>query len=208
MSNLMKMLGGVITDQVVNSMSKQVGANSNQTGGAIKALLPLMIGAMTKNAKGGGVNALAGALDRDHDGSILDNLGGLLSNKPTNAGGILQQLASGHQEKNKALDGSGILKHLFGGHQQGIQQAVSQSQGLNTQATANIMQMLAPVLMGALGKQKRQSNLDGNGLMSLLQGESQSLEKDNKTQGAMLQLLDRDGDGNIMDDLIGLLGKR
>ena len=47
-----------------------------------------------------------------------------------------------------------------------VAQAISKSSGMNTDSTIKMLQMLAPLLMGTLGKQKREQNLDANGLDS------------------------------------------
>lgn len=54
-----------------------------------------------KNASNSnGLGALAGALDKDHDGSILDNLAGYVSGNATVTA--------------RTANGSGILNHVYG----------------------------------------------------------------------------------------------
>jgi len=68
------------------------------------------------------------------------------------------------------------------------------------------------MLMGALGKEQRQSNLDSSALAGLLGQERKTIEKKAPAAGALSALLDTDGDGDVdLGDLaktgLGTLGK-
>ena len=68
------------------------------------------------------------------------------------------------------------------------------------------MTMLAPVLMGAMGKAKKENGLDAGGISGLLSG----MAAQSGGIGGILSMLDKDGDGEVMDDVkdmgTGLLG--
>ena len=70
--------------------------------------------------------------------------------------------------------------------------------------------MLAPMVMGALGRQKRQQGLDAGSLAGVLGAERQQMEQSNPAMGMLGSLLDRDDDGSVVDDIAkmgkGLLG--
>ena len=137
--------------------------------------------------------ALAGALDRDHDGSVLDDLGGFLSKPDTRSG-------------------DGILRHTLGEQRGAVEQELGRRSGVDAGSIAKLLPILAPVVMGALGKAKRQDNLDTGGLVSMLSGEEQRAEKmSSGTSGMLSMLLDSDRDGSITDDVakhgMGFLGK-
>ena len=68
---------------------------------------------------------------------------------------------------------------------------------------APILVMLAPIVLGYLGRQKREQNLDAGGLSDMLGGQRQQIEQSG--QGGFLNsILDRDGDGSSMDDLASM----
>jgi hypothetical protein len=84
--------------------------------------------------------------------------------------------------------------------------------GLDKGQAANLMMMLAPIVLGYLGKQKRQQNLGVGDLAGMLAGERRRAEEvEPAASGMLAALLDQDGDGDIKDDLTrigaGFLGK-
>ena len=179
----------------VQQVSRQLGVGEAQASTAIKAAVPLLVGALQRNASSqSGLDSLAGALDRDHDGSILDNLGGFLGNP-------------------QAGPGDGILGHLLGGKRPAVEQGISRSSGMSIASTGKLLTMLAPLLLGALGRQQKQQGLDVSSLAGLLGQEQQEVQRRApEAMGLAGALLDADGDGDVeMDDIakkgLGMLGE-
>ncbi len=186
MAGLLDLLNSDIGKTLVSSASKQIGQNEAKTSSALSAALPLILGAMKNNASTPqGAEGLMGALSNKHDGKLLDNLGDSLGNSDV------------------LSDGAGILGHVFGGKQQNVAQAVSAKSGIDVGSAANLLQMAAPVIMAYLGKQKRDNNVnDGNGIGDLLGSLLGSGAKNE--QSMITKILDADGDGSVIDDLIGM----
>lgn len=186
MSGLLDLLNSPTGKQLVSGIAGQTGQDESKTGDVLSLAMPLLLGAMKKNAsKPEGAAGLMNALSSKHDGSILDNLGGLFG------GGV---------DKEVMDDGAGILGHVFGNKQQNIQNALSQRSGVDSGSIGDILKIAAPVIMGYLGKQQRQSNVsDASGLDSLL-GNMLGGEPREK-QSLIESLLDRDGDGSVLDDV-------
>jgi hypothetical protein len=108
----------------------------------------------------------------------------------------------------QAGPGAGILRHVLGDRQDMAQQALAKTSGLDARSSNQLMTMLAPIVMGALGRAQRQQGLDAGGLGSLLQSERQGLQQTAAgPMGLVTQLLDKDGDGSIVDDISGMVGK-
>jgi hypothetical protein len=76
--------------------------------------------------------------------------------------------------------------------------------GLSGDKTGNLMTMLAPIVLGMLGKQKRQNNMDQSGLSDMLSRSVKSASNQRQEMGLLGKLLDRDGDGSVMDDIAGM----
>lgn len=190
MSSMIESLAGsLLSGGQLGMLSQQLGTDEDETRTAVAAALPMILSGLARNAaEPGGAQALLGALDRDHDGSRLDNLGGFLG-------------------EPDLADGRGILGHVFGDRRETVEQGVGKAAGLDPQKVARMMAMLAPLVMAYLGRQKRQANLDAGGLGDLLKQESSQMQQRDPGLGMLGRLLDRDGDGSVADDLMGSLGK-
>lgn len=183
---------GLLQGQDLGNLASQVGGNEGEVKNGVMAALPAMLAALGKNAgTEKGAEELNNALENKHDGSILDNLSGYLSNPDLK-------------------DGAGILNHLFGNQTSNVANAVSQSSGLDTNGSMKMLQMLAPILMGMLGQQKKQNNLDAKGLGNLTSMLASNFGSEAGASGimeAVTNLLDTNKDGNVMDDIMGMVGK-
>ena len=190
LGSLMQQLGG----GGVNEIARSVGLSSNDVGNVLAGAVPAMMAGLTRNAaSSGGAEGLLGALDRDHDGSILDDVMGYLGGGGNLAGG------------------AGILGHVLGGRQANVESAVSKSSGVDLALVGKIMAMVAPLIMGALGKAKRQQGFDASGLAAALgQQERAARQVSPSAVDMFTRMLDSDGDGDSMDDIVklgsGLLG--
>ncbi len=186
MEQIMSLLNGDFGRQLTAGISKQAGTSEAETQSVVTTAIPALLGALQNNASNAqGAQGILGALTSKHDGSILDNLSGFLSN-------------------NDASDGNGILKHVLGDKQGVLEQGISTKTGVSSSAVSKILAMLAPILMGYLGKQRRTNNVsDGSGLNDLLGG----LLGGQSGSNALGSLLDQNGDGKLgIDDVGGLLG--
>ncbi len=190
MSGLLDLLNSDLGKQIINGVSQQTGASENKTADVLNMALPVLMGAMKKNVQTpDGAAGLLGALTSKHDGSILDNLGGLFS------GGV---------DDSVMKDGSGILGHLLGNKQTAVESALSEKSGLDAGSIAQILKIAAPIIMGYIGKEQKQTNVsDGSGLNSLLGGLLGGQPEQN--QSLITTLLDADGDGSILDDVAGMV---
>lgn len=190
MPELMDMLTQLTQGDTVKMMSRQLGTNEKSTATAISAALPLLLTALARNSSSqDGAQSLHQALQQDHDGSVLDNLSGFLGNA-------------------EAGPGAGILRHLLGKKQDASQSALAKASGIDPASAGKLLIMLAPLLMGALGRAQRQDGLDAGGLAGMLQTERQNLQqKAPDLMGFATRFLDKDSDGSIVDDLGNMLGK-
>ncbi len=193
--NILDILQNQMSDSLIESLTNQIGGqDKSQTAAAASGIFSTLTAALAKNAASPeGRSALANALDRDHDGSVLDDLMGMVT--------------GGSQPVNqRAVNGAGILGHILGQKQDNATDMISRMSGLDKQSTFSLMAKLAPMVMGALGKQKRQENLDEGGLASLLSNTVQSSSQSREEMSIIEKFIDQDGDGSIMDDLLKMGG--
>ncbi len=190
MDAMTQMLMGQLADTGVSAISKKLGIDENTAKTALSVAVPLLVSALAKNAsKPAGAQALHTALAEDHDGSIFDNLSGFLSNP-------------------QSANGAGILKHVLGGQQPTVTQGLAQGTGLNAGQVGQLLQIAAPLVMGAIGQQQQKKNMDPQGLSSFLGKETQKAHSDTPDiMGALNKMLDTDQDGSGLDDAASMLGK-
>ncbi len=197
MSNLLDLLQGQLDDNLIGQLSQQLGGADRQTTQkAAQGAMSTLISALAKNAMNPQkAPGLVNALEKDHDGSILDNISNLIG------GNVAPQQA-------RAANGAGIIKHLLGDQQSGAVDMVSKMSGLDSSKTSNLMATLAPIVMGMLGQQKRQQGLDISGIAGLLSNTvNQQRSSGNPLMDMATRFLDKDGDGSALDDVAGMVGK-
>jgi len=188
--DLIDLLQSQLSGNVIDQLSNQIGEEKEKTEVATSGIISMLTAALAKNAASpSGASSLASALENDHDGSILDNISDLLG---------------GNMNNNRAANGAGILKHVLGGKQGNAIDVISKMSGLSNNKTGNLMTMLAPIVLGMLGKQKRQNNMDQSGLSDMLSRSVKSATNQRQEMGLLGKLLDRDGDGSVMDDIAGM----
>lgn len=199
MFSLQDLLGPRQGSEAVDQISQNVDAEPSMVNSAIQAALPKILGGLANNAATPeGAESLNNALDQDHDGSLLGNLGGLGS------------LIFGQEATPRQADAGGILGHIFGDRQGQVAQEVSQQSGLNTGQVAQILMMLAPIVMSYLGQKKHAENVGPDGLGGLLGGllggsqAAAAPSSGNPMMDMASGALDRDGDGSSLDDIASM----
>lgn len=191
MASILDLLSSDLGKQLINGASAQTGQPKDKTANVLSMALPVILGAMQRNASTPqGAKSLNNALeDSRHDGSILDQLGGLLG--------------GGDADSNLLNDGAGILSHVLGGNQEKVAQNISKTSGVDAGSVAQIIKMAAPILMGVLGSQKRKDNVGESGIGDLL---GSVLGKNTNHDRSLIEtLLDADGDGSVVDDIAGMV---
>ncbi|GIW26555.1 DUF937 domain-containing protein [Meiothermus sp.] len=189
MAGLMDLLGAALNENTIRQMAGQLGASDSQVQSAIGMALPALLQGLQRSASDPqGAQSLAHALDRDHDGSILDDLMGFL----------------GHAQQGP---GAGILRHVLGDRRAVVQQGIGQAAGINPGQVGSLLEMLAPIVMGALGKTTRQQGAGMGGLLDLLgQATGQMQQQQPQAFNLVNMLLDQNRDGNVVDDVVRMLG--
>ena len=177
MSGLMDMITQQMGSSMMQQMAQKIGGDSDGVKRAAATAVPMILAAIKRNASSQqGAEALGG---------VFDNLGGLLD------GSSIQ-------------DGSKILGHVFDNKQNNMAQQLGKATGIGGQGASDLMSMLAPMVMGALGNAKKSGNLSVGGLQDMLTQEQQSIQKQQPEQLSMIEgMLDSDGDGDVdMSDIL------
>lgn len=134
-----------------NQIATRIGADPTQTQTAISAALPTLLAGLQREATSG--TGLRQAIAEDHDGSILDDLPGYLNGTANLS--------------PRTTNGAGILEHVLGDQEPRVQQALSAQTGLSMGSIAQLLPLLAPIIMGMIGKQARSGSADASGNIDL-----------------------------------------
>jgi len=158
--NLLDMVKSAVVGQVADQIGSAVGLDKSKTSAAVNAVLPALLGGMTKKASTpSGASDLIKAL-QDNDNSILDNLAGAFA--PAKQASMLDY-------------GMKLLPMLLGGSQSTIISLIAKMFGFGDKGASSLLGMLAPVVMSIVGKQVKSQGLDAGGLASLLSGQTNFL---------------------------------
>lgn len=195
MEGIFDLLNSDLGKTIISGVSGSTGTDQGKTGSVLSMALPVLMKAMERNASTPeGAQGLMGALSGKHDGSILDNLGGLFG------GGVNDDVK---------VDGGKILGHVLGNRQSGVEKVIGEKAGISSSSVGNILKIAAPILMGVLGKKARQSNVssqsDLGGLLGGLLGGASNSGPVTNEQTFLEKVLDSDGDGSVIDDVAGMI---
>lgn len=188
--DLLSQLQGAPAQQVAS----QLGIEPAQAGSAIQAALPLLMGALGRNAsQPQGAQALFGALQKDHAGADPASLLGSV-------------LGGGGQ-------GGAILGHIFGNQRERAEAGVAQATGLQQGQASQLLKILAPIVMAYLGKkmfdsrQGAQPTASADALGNLLGQEQKQIQGQGGIGSLLGAVLDQDGDGQLgLGDLLKMGG--
>jgi hypothetical protein len=148
--SLIDLLTGNTGNQVAEQAENKFGVSKTQILALLAVAAPLVISYLrNKSQDAKEAEALNNALDKDHDGSILNDVS---------------------QADARQNEGGSILSHIFGNEKNTVENNLSQNTGISIDKIGPILAMLAPVIMGYIGKEKQQSNVGAGGLGDLLGG--------------------------------------
>ena len=207
--NITDGLLGQLQGKSLGQISQQLGITPGQASTAIAAGLPLLIGALGRNARQPqGAEELFGALQRDHVGHNPEDV----LNAALTGGG----------------DGEKILGHIFGSREPMAAQGLGVATGLQPDMANKVLRLLAPVALGYIAKKmfdRRQARAPAKAkatanasaqaspdeLGDVLRKEEVQITREDGVGGKLLgAVLDRNHDGKVdfSDLMAGLQGGR
>lgn len=190
--SLIDLLTGNTGNQVAEQAENKFGISKNQIIALLAVAIPLVISYLrNKSQDAKEAEALNNALDKDHDGSILNDTS---------------------QLEARQNEGGSILSHIFGSEKNNVENQLSQNTGISIDKIGPILAMLAPVIMGYIGKEKQQNNVGAGGLGDLLggilggaqaQAQQQQSSPLNDILGSVLGGGQAQSSGNPLNDILG-----
>ena len=158
--NIFALLQTLLNENLLSKIAGLLGENKAGVTSAVGSALPsMLLGLMQKGSEPNGAAALIKMLQEGkHDGGILDNLGNVLG--------------GGNASKDFISSGKNVFGSLFGDKAGGITDLIASASGISKNAISSLLGILAPIVMGFLGKTlKAQGSLNPAGLTNLLLGQ-------------------------------------
>ena len=188
LTDILSQMGGL------QSVARELGISESQAKTGAAALLPAILGGFKKQAQPSGLEGLAGMLGGLGGGSLMDDV---LGPQPTNV-----------------TRGNAVLGQIFGSPEvsRTVAKGASAQTGLDPALLKKMLPMLAMLAAGYMAKQggaraaAGQQGSDGlGGLLGGLLGGGQGAGR--SQQAGLASVLDLDGDGNPLDDILEMAGK-
>ncbi len=192
--NLLNQMGGV------QSIARELGISEGQATSGAEALMPAILGGFKKQtqAQPGGLDGLSG---------LLGQLGG---------GGLLDDVLS--PQATTVSRGNGILGQIFGSKDvsRTVAAHAATKSGLDAGLLKKMLPMLAMMVTGFMAKGGAggapQQPSSGGGLGGLIGGLVKGLagggrQSAGSASSGLASMLDMDGDGNPLDDILQMAGK-
>ena len=179
----------------LQSVARELGMSEQQVQAGAAALLPAVLGGFKKQAQAqpAGLEGLAGLLGGLGGGGLLDDV---LSPQPTNVG-----------------RGNDVLGQIFGSPEvsRTVTRSASATSGVDPALLKKLLPMLAMIVAGYMAKQGQTRSAEpvepaSGGIGDLLGGLLGQPGGAQRASG-LGGMLDLDGDGNPLDDILGMAGK-
>jgi hypothetical protein len=127
------------------------------------------------------------------------------SNKTPQQVSALDQALGQHGQELSDLshidlqDGLKILGHIFGDKTDTVYQQAWQTLGIDNQQSKGILSYLAPIVMGLLSQTRQNTGVSTQWLLGMM---SQQPQSGTTTDAILKGILDKDGDGSYIDDIV------
>lgn len=197
--SLLQLLQQAQNGQGLSALAEQAGLDHAQAGDLTNLLAPVIGKAAKQKAESGGLDSILGALKGEAQAGMFDDaaqaaspegaaqganfLNGLLGDNGTNA--LAEQ----------AAERTGI----------GMEQIMAFLPALGAMAQGGLQKQMPDASIDAL--QAAQSQGSGGGLMGLVGGLLGGSQQGGPDLSALTSLLDADGDGSVVDDIMEKLSK-
>lgn len=188
LTDILQQAGGI------ESMASELGVPPAMARQGAEALLPAILGGFKKQVQSGGIEGLGGLLGQLGGGGLLDSV---LGSQPT-------PVDQGNDVLGQIFGSKDVSRTVAG-------QAAAQT-GLDSGLLKQMLPILAMMVAGYMAKQGGQSGSGGGGLGDLIGNVLGGAVGGGAAPtagglGGLGKMLDMDGDGNPLDDIMGMVNK-
>lgn len=190
-AQLIEALGGM---GGIAQMAKELGIDEKTVAAGAAALAPAVLGGFKQQAASGGLDGLVGMLGGMGGGGLLD---AVLSPQPT-----------------PVNQGNEVLGQIFGSPD--VSRAVAGQASANTGIPVELLKKMLPMVAmaaaGYMAKSASAAPAEGGGGLGGLLGQVAGMLGGGQPAaagglGGLASMLDMDGDGNPLDDILGMAQK-
>ncbi len=180
-------LKNYLTRDAVKSLAKKIGASDKETEFAIEATNALVISFLAqKTSIVQNTLALSTVLDRNHDGSISDDITLFVEN-----------LSDG---KINTDEGKEIVEDIFADHRSEVLSLLCSATGMTLNAATTILTAIAPLVIKTIVEEQQKRHWSLKELSSQLGDATKSVN--NTVSKKLLHIFDKDNNGKISDDIL------
>ena len=161
MANILDALKGYVTPELISQAAGSLGEDASGISKAVGGLLPSVLGGLVqKSTDTSSFGNIFNMLTDQKTSGLLDNLGGLLG--------------GGASDAQSSMIGN-FTNMIFGNKMGGILDMISSFAGIKKSSSSSLMNMVAPMVMGYLGRKIKTEGLSMSGLASLLGSQKSSI---------------------------------
>jgi hypothetical protein len=159
--NLVSVISQFLTPEVIATIARTLGLDTSVIGKAAVAAVPALLGSLS-----------GAASSQEGSGKLFETV---TSQRPVTPDGLANALA-GPGKEALIQNGSSLLSSLLGGSAlTALAGAIGKYAGLGQGTGASLVGLLAPLVLGALGKQTAEARLDASGLSQLLASQKDNI---------------------------------
>jgi len=185
-TNLVSYMMQFLTPDMIGRIAGALGLNRSDAQSGVSAVVPALLAAFSGVAdKPGGAQSLVNTIKQQS--GVLDNFASMIG---------------GNNQSSFIERGSSLLTSLLGSHDQAaLTGAVARFAGLGQNKATSLLGMLAPAVMGLIGRQIGTRGVDVGSLTGLLASQKEQIAQ--ALPNGMSELLDRAGLSTGLESLRG-----
>lgn len=158
--NIFELLKNEFSDEIVDRLAAFIGLDTDKIKAGLSAIFPALLGALVN--KGSTSQGASEIFDMIRKGGYgADTLKGLSS-----------AFSGGEATREMMASGAGLLDGILGTRGPKVLDWIAGAGGIGKDSASSLTRLVAPAVMGLLGKQVQSSNLNATGLGSLLAGQA------------------------------------
>lgn len=164
-TNLLEQLGRMFTGDIVGQIGQFLGEGTPAVQKAVPAALAALVGGVA--SKGASMDGASRILDLVRSGGFGEET----------LSGMAASLAGGAETTGLLEKGTALVGSILGDRAGGVADWLSSLSGLGKGSAQSLLGLLAPFVMGLIGKEVKDKNLGAGGLMELLNGQGTFLQQ-------------------------------